>query len=364
MQRIILLLTMLFALGCQAASAQAMQIFYWPGMEPAGHTKTLMIKPFMPRADKSYPSLEELPAWMAANWKKEDKQCIIVAAGSWKSQQAHNCLKDDDGNVTVESIAYHVRKKMVGWDRAINWWAAYLTVIERAGYDVALVAMDIEGLQMSTGWKYDPDQPGGDDIITMKQVIRYLYEHKTYVKRLPSLDLESVVNPGNLWGDRGNEQQMLIWNHYTATLNANRLTKVFADTAERTFPDVIVNNYDACQTKYCPRITFKHGHPRSRVAVGGNSAPVLYLHDGYGIKTNQDAMSSLDPCLPPKGKKNTVVAWIGGAYREGAKHWGMKADDPNRNVDNLIELLRDKGCPFLMIFLVLGWRAKRGRSWP
>ena len=86
-------------------------------------------------------------------------------------------LKGEDGLVTVESIADHIRNGMQNWQRPLNWWAGYLQRIANAGYEVNLLAMDIEAGLGTRDMTYNP--PGGPEIEIL-QVINYLYANEQW----------------------------------------------------------------------------------------------------------------------------------------------------------------------------------------
>lgn len=329
-----------------------MRIRKWTGLEGPDEPKVLHIKPLIENPDwpkdTSYPhpNVTELRAWLAnSRWDRNEPQAIVISVDGWQSAQAHNLLCNDNNEVTIESIAKHVHEKMSGWARAALWWYSYLQILANEGYTIGLVQMDIEGCLMTAGWKYDLKYDG-ENVITMREVIRYMYDTPKYAKYLPDLDVDAVVDPqpnGNIYGVPGNEMAMLTWNHEMIYRCSKAFDKYFAEVAKMLFPECITTNYNFNNYQRCPMITWPHRHPQVDAGVDLNSAPILYLSNDTKYTSNRDALM----CLDAIRNKKKCVPWVGAPYRSGGWNGWKQSQE---QYDELMIEIESRGCPWVMVF--------------
>ena len=288
------------------------QIFYWPDHTPTGHSRMLKLNPFL----NDNIALSDLPRWLEENdWTREGPNAVLITMGNWKELQPTALYRGEDGKVTIESIADHVRGGMKNWHRLTEWWAEYLQVIHDAGYQVDLVAMDIESGTSSRHLVLNP--PGGEKV-AMIDVINYLYSNERWARYLPELDLVALNDP-NSYESPAARKALNDWNHWAAQKNAEAWAEVFSLPAKEFFPNVIVSNFDFASYEGEPLLDLVSGLPRANAAVDGNSSPVLFLFEGYGYESVEQALAAFDLVRGDSDQSPTIVPWIAGPYRQGER---------------------------------------------
>ena len=307
-----------------------MSIFYWPDYTPAGYPKAFIIRPFL---DNNI-AIEDIPKWCEDNnWSKDpdSPNAVMVLMGSWWSDfrngwvesSSRELFKGDHGLVTIESVAYHIRRGQENWNRPgfTHTILDRLNAVKKAGYNVQIIAMDIEAGVPTAGADYKHWEDTNH--FTMREVIKYLYSNDRWVRKggLPELDVEAVCDP-NPWGSNKKRQAMIIWNQFAHAEATLAWEHSIGLPAIDLFPEVIVNNYDFSCFEGAPMLDFNSGLPRPDAAIFSDSAPVLYLQEGYGFRQVNDALSAFSAVQ----KAVSRVPWIAGPYREGARGWHVTRD--------------------------------------
>lgn len=310
---------------------------YWhdvPDDERGGAPKTLHFVPGL--NDGSKMNVAEALAWAAVEWP--DKSVPQTIIGGLKLRDGSTPVQIDDvmsggqGEPTVASVTYQLRKGLPGYNRYKEEFTEFLQAFKDAGYIIDHIAFDIE----SDGLGVDSTYNAGSTF-TMLSVLQSAYAESAseiaayggteveladfvpgtgQLVKLPDISLTSLAADA---ATREYKQSTQLWNAWTRQLTAARFNHVFTKPAKKIFSakvtgvaDCIVTNYDWSKHSVYPMLDWTNSgsatgrNPRPNATMEGlgtnaTSAPVLYVNGAY-YDSAQEALDGLycvdKPCVP------------------------------------------------------------------